>query len=180
MNLKTPVCVPDDVDCRWAKSSQGLQGQAQFLALDDFFSVGGIRGQLSTKTGAQNLGSIQNSVGKILAKQEGQLCSRCGCLRKGGSGLCLLQHSLSQVLSVLWVSFSHHLIPIHIYFCPQLSSTCVQIPWHCLLGALAGFSQGFHRSGFDVLAQQSQGARGGSWQKVVDGGHNVTSHPASV
>lgn len=143
------MSVSDDVRCRWAhnQSSQGLQGQAQFLALDDFFSVGGIRGQLSTKTGPRNLETSQNSVGKILAKQEGQLCSRCGCLRRGGSRLCWLQHGLRQVLSVLLVSCKHHLIPIHIYSCPQLSSTCVPISWDCLLGALAGLgvSQGFHR-----------------------------------
>lgn len=148
--------------------------------------MNGIKGEWSTKTGPQNVGSSQNS-GKAWPTRRAScapFAPRCGCLRKGSSGLCWPPDSLSQVLSVLFVSFGHHFILIHIYFCPQLSSKNLgaKFFWHCLLETLAGLgvSQGFYRGEFDVFAQESQGARGGSWQKAVEGGHNITSHPASV
>lgn len=67
------------------------------------------------------------------------------------------------------MSFKHHFIPIHTYFCPQLSSEWVQFFFGAAFGTPGrtwNFSR-FCRGGFDVLAEQSQGARGGSWQKVL-------------
>lgn len=91
-----------------------------------FFLVDGIRGHLRTEHKAwTSKCRIQSKFWKSLANKEGQLCSICPQMwlpeERG------LRALLAPTQPQPGVVCAHHLIPIHICFCAQLSSTWVQI-----------------------------------------------------